>query len=152
MTVKEYIQQGNEWTDMKNVPVGNERHYVFIHNAFFEGKELEFQESLISQTKKLCPEAVGQVRVYGGETPDADMVGWIYTQEAQIIRSIDAVREYVEREGIKTSSRCTKTIRGKGAGKDFIMKTARIFCLKYKYDENGSFMLYGFDKKKTANK
>lgn len=146
MTVKEYIQKGHKWIDMKGVPV-REEHFTynrFIHNNFFEGKELKFQKTLITKLKKLCPEAVGEVRVYGGDTPDANMVGWIYTQCAEIVRTIEAVRDYLEKDGIKVDTREGHSIYGLAPSKAYVNKVARIFGLKRKYNEQGEFILSGF--------
>lgn len=148
MTVKEYIQKGHKWTDMKGVPVGDDQHIQFIHNKFFEGEELKFQNKLIRECKKLCPKVVGEVRVYGGDTPDANMVDWIYTQCAEIVRSIEAVRDYLERDGVTIDSRCTQFIRGWAPSKAYVSKVARIFSLKFQYndrDDFGEFTLSGFD-------
>ena len=148
MTVKEYIQKGHKWIDMKGVPVrdgGRDRQ--FIHNHFFEGEELKFQNLLIRESKKICPKVVGEVRVYGGDTPDANMVDWIYTQCAEIVRSIEAVRDYLERDGVTIDNSPT-TIHGKAESRAYVNKVARIFSLKRQWSDNGEFVLSGFDTNK----
>lgn len=87
MTIQDFIKQGHKWIELKGVPVrdSHSKNIVFIHNHFFEGKELNFQNELISKFMELCPDEEWSWRVYGGDTPDADMVGWIYTQTAEIV-------------------------------------------------------------------
>lgn len=148
MTIQEYIKQGHEWIDLKGVPVHecDRKDVAFIHNKFFEGKELEFQNKVISSFMKICPELVWEWRVYGGETPDANMVEWIWTQSWEIVRTVDAVRNYVEREGVATDTRYARFVRGWHPSQDFVVKTARIFSLNYTYQEGtGEFSLSGFD-------
>ena len=148
MTIQEYIKKGNEWIDLKGVPVHdcNSKNVAFIHNHFFEGKELEFQNKIISSWRKICPKHIWEWRVYGGDTPDANMVEWIWTQFSEIVRTVDAVRNYMESEGVTTDTRYNRFIRGCHPSKDFIMKTARIFNLNYTYQEgSGEFKLSGFD-------
>lgn len=148
MTIQEYIKQGHEWIDLKGVPVHecDRKDVAFIHIKFFEGKELEFQNKVISSFMKICPELVWEWRVYGGDTPDANMVEWIWTQSWEIERTVDAVRDYVEREGVATDTRYARFVRGWHPSQDFVVKTARIFCLKYTYQEGtGEFTLSGFD-------
>ena len=148
MTIQEYIKQGNEWIDLKGVPVyeRDRKGIAFIHNKFFEGKELEFQNKVISSLMELCPDSEWCWRVYGGDTPDADMVEWIYTQVAELVRTVEAVRDYMESEGVTTDTRYTSFIRGWHPSKAFVMKTARIFSLNYTYQEGtGEFTLSGFD-------
>lgn len=67
MTIQEYIKQGNEWIDLKGVPVceRDSEGIAFIHNKFFEGKELEFQNKVISSLMELCPDSEWCWRVYG---------------------------------------------------------------------------------------
>ena len=76
MTIQEYIKKGNEWIDLKGVPVHdcNSKNVAFIHNHFFKGKELEFQNKIISSWRKICPKHIWEWRVYGGDTPDANRV------------------------------------------------------------------------------
>lgn len=148
MTIQEYIKQGHEWIDLKGVPVREQDSVsvVFIHNKFFEGKELEFQNKVISSLMKVCPELIWEWRVYGGDTPNANMVDWIYTQVSEIVRTVDAVRDYLETEGVSTDTRYTKFIHGWGSSKIFVENTARIFNLNYTYEEGtGEFTLSGFD-------
>ena len=148
MTIQEYIKQGNEWIDLKGVPVHERDHkgIAFIHNKFFEGKELEFQNKVISSLMKLCPDREWCWRVYGGDTPDANMVEWIWTQFSEIVRTVDAVRNYMKSEGIITDTKYTSFIRGWHPSKAFVMKTARIFSLNYTCQEGtGEFTLSGFD-------
>lgn len=149
MTVKEYIQKGHKWIDMKGVPVrdGEDGSIQFIHNKFFEGEELKFQNLLIRESKKICPKVVGEVRVYGGDTPDANMVNWIYTQCAEIVRNIEAVRDYLERDGVTIDNSPT-TIHGKAESRAYVNKVARIFSLKRQWSDNGEFVLSGFDTNK----
>ena len=95
---------------------------------------------------ELCPDSEWCWRVYGGDTPDADMVEWIYTQVAELVRTVEAVRDYMESEGVTTDTRYTSFIRGWHPSKAFVMKTARIFSLNYTYQEGtGEFTLSGFD-------
>ena len=150
MTVKEYIQKGHKWIDMKGVPVrdGEDGSIQFIHNKFFEGEELKFQNLLIRESKKICPKVVGEVRVYGGDTPDANMVDWIYTQCAEIARSIEAVRDYLIRDGVTIDNSPT-TIHGKAESRAYVNKVARIFNLKRQWSDSGDFVLSGFDTNKT---
>ena len=148
MTIQKYIKQGNEWIDLKGVPVHERDHkgIAFIHNKFFEGKELEFQNKVISSLMKLCPDREWCWRVYGGDTPDANMVEWIWTQFSEIVRTVDAVRNYMKSEGVITDTGYTSFIRGWHPSKAFVMKTARIFSLNYTYQEGtGEFTLSGFD-------
>lgn len=148
MTVQQYIQKGHKWMDMKGVPVRcfDERKNVFIHNKFFEGKELQFQNELIAFLMKNCPKRVWCWRVYGGDTPDANMVQWIETQVFEIVKTVDAVRDYLEREGATTDKDCTQYIHGWHSSKTFILKARRIFGLKYTYEEKtGEFTLFGFE-------
>jgi hypothetical protein len=148
MTIQEYIKQGNEWIDLKGVPVyeRDRKGIAFIHNKFFEGKELEFQNKVISSLMELCPDSEWCWRVYGGDAPDADVVGWIYTQVAELVRTVEAVRDYMEGEGVTTDTRYTGFIRGWHPSKAFVMKTARIFSLNYTYQEGtGEFTLSGFN-------
>ena len=149
MTVKEYIQKGHKWIDMKGVPVrdGEDGSIQFIHNKFFEGEELKFQNLLIRESKKICTKVVGEVRVYGGDTPDANMVNWIYTQCAEIVRNIEAVRDYLERDGVTIDNSPT-TIHGKAESRAYVNKVARIFSLKRQWSDNGEFVLSGFDTNK----
>ena len=148
MTIQEYIKKGNEWIDLKGVPVHdcNSKNVAFIHNHFFEGKELEFQNKIISSWRKMCPKHIWEWRVYGGDTPDANMVEWIWTQFSEIVRTVDAVRNYMKSEGVITDTKYTSFIRGWHPSKAFVMKTARIFSLNYTYQEGtGEFTLSGFD-------
>lgn len=148
MTIQGYIKQGNGWTDLKGVPVRTDEteDISFIHDKFFEGKELEFQNKVISSLMESCPDRDLNWRVYGGKTPDANMVGWIYTQVTEIVRTADAVRNYLEAEGTATDSRYTKFIRGWHPSKAFIEKAARIFSLDCSYQEDtGEFTLSGFE-------
>ena len=148
MTIQEYIKKGNAWIDLKGVPVHdcNSKNVAFIHNHFFEGKELEFQNEIISSWRKICPKHIWEWRVYGGDTPDANVVEWIWTQFSEIVRTVDAVRNYMESEGVTTDTRYNRFIRGWHPSKDFIMKTARIFNLNYTYQvSSGEFTLSGFD-------
>lgn len=149
MTVKEYIQKGHKWIDMKGVPVrdGEDGSIQFIHNHFFEGEELKFQNLLIRESKKICPKVVGEVRVYGGDTPDANMVDWIYTQCTEIVRNIEAVRDYLKRDGVTIDNSPT-TIHGKAESRAYVNKVARIFSLKRQWSDNGEFVLSGFDTNK----
>lgn len=147
MTIQEFVKQGNKWIDLKGVPVreSDRKEITFIHNKFFEGKELEFQNKLITSWMEICPDEEWCWRVYGGDKPDANMVGWIYTQVADIVRTIDAVRNYVESKGGTTDTSNKKFVRGWHPSKGFIEKTARIFCLNYTYQEGtGEFTLSGF--------
>ena len=148
MTVQQYIKQGNNWIDLKGVPVREQdsENIVFIHNKFFEGKELEFQNKVISSFMEHCPDCDWNDRVYGGETPDADRVSWIYTQVAEIVRTVDAVRDYLENKGAATDNRYTKFIHGWHTSKALVEKTARIFSLNWTYEDgDGEFTLSGFD-------
>lgn len=146
MTVKEYIQKGHKWIDMKGVPLSDNGGSIhFIHNKFFEGKELDFQNSLIKHMKKLCPEVVGEVRVYGGDAPDANMVDWIYTQCSEIVRTSEAVRHYLENDGITIENNNNLVIQGCAPSKAYVNKVARIFSLKRQCNEQGDFSLSGFD-------
>ena len=148
MTIQKYIKQGNEWIDLKGVPVHERDHkgIAFIHNKFFEGKELEFQNKVISSLMELCPDREWCWRIYGGDTPDANMVEWIWTQFSEIVRTVDAVRNYMKSEGVITDTGYTSFIRGWHPSKAFVMKTARIFSLNYTYQEGtGEFTLSGFD-------
>ena len=148
MTIQEYIKQGNEWIDLKGVPVHERDHkgIAFIHNKFFEGKELEFQNKVISSLMELCPDREWCWRIYGGDTPDANMVEWIWTQFSEIVRTVDAVRNYMKSEGVITDTKYTSFIRGWHPSKAFVMKTARIFSLNYTYQEGtGEYTLSRFD-------
>lgn len=93
MTIQDFIKQGHKWIELKGVPVrdSHSKSIVFIHNHFFEGKELEFQNELIADLMKHCPDREWHWRVYGGDTPDDDMVGWIYTQTAEIVSGDESV-------------------------------------------------------------
>ena len=110
MTIQEFIKQGHKWIELKGVPVrdSHSKSTVFIHNHFFEGKELEFQNELIAHFMKHCPDREWHWRVYGGDTPDDDMVGWIYTQTAEIVSGDESVMptsEITEAEGIKVGDK-----------------------------------------------
>jgi len=126
MTIQDFIKQGHKWIELNGVPVrdSHSKSIVFIHNHFFEGKELEFQNELISNFMKLCPDKEWSWRVYGGETPDADMVGWIYTQTAEIVsgdesdllpespKKITEAEDVKEAEGIKVGDKVRHNLTG----------------------------------------
>lgn len=133
---------------MMGVPVReqHEKNIRYIHNNFFEGKELQFQNKVISSCMKICPKHIWDWRVYGGDTPDANMVSWIYTQVTYIVKTSDAVRDYLEREGVTADKADSDTLHGYCPTKKFILKVKRIFNLKYTYQtETGEFTLYGFE-------
>lgn len=95
---------------------------------------------------KLCPKHIWDWRVYGGDTPDANMVSWIYTQVTDIVKTSDAVRDYLEREGVTADKTDSNILHGYCPTKKFILKVKRIFSLKYTYQtETGEFTLSGFE-------
>lgn len=80
MTIYDYLIAGNDWMNLKGVPLKEDDsdEQIFIHNKFFEGKYLEEIQELINYPKKKGWNFIPDFRVYGGTTPDAEMVGWIY--------------------------------------------------------------------------
>lgn len=116
MTIQDFIKQGHKWIELKGVPVrdSHSKSIVFIHNHFFEGKELEFQNELISNFMKLCPDKEWSWRVYGGDTPDADIVDWIYTQTAEIVSGGESVMPASEItiEGVKVGDKVRHNLTG----------------------------------------
>lgn len=96
MTIQKFIKQGHKWIELKGVPVrdSHSEAIMYIHNKFFEGKELEFQNEVLSHLMEVCPDRDWNHRVYGGDTPDANMVSWIYTQTAEIVIADPEGREF----------------------------------------------------------
>ena len=80
MTIYDFLMDGNDWMELKGVPVveddSDEQRY--IHNKFFEGKYLEEMYELIAYPKKMGWNFIPDFWVYGGSTPDANIVSWIY--------------------------------------------------------------------------
>ena len=148
MTIQDYIKQGNEWINLKGVPMREQdsENIMFIHNKFFSGEELIFQNKVISSFLEICPDRDWVWRVYGGNTPDANMVKWIYTQIVEIVKTADAVYNYLKNEGITTCLINTECIQGCHPSRALVEKVAQIFNLKYTYlENNGEFKLSGFD-------
>ena len=81
MTIQEYLKEGNSFASLENKPIKEDNKTVFIHKNFFTQKALDGHKNMWADVPNDASFKY-QERLYGGETPDAKWVDWIYTNTA----------------------------------------------------------------------
>lgn len=85
MTIQDYLKEGNSFASLKNKPIKDGENTVFIHEKFFTQEALEEHKRMWSE----CPDDASykyKESLYGGDTPDAKWVDWIYTYSAIVTK------------------------------------------------------------------